>query len=106
MLLYPHFHKFNFNISFLLILCIYVFVIGVLYISYAILYPLLRKKRKKKIANRACTVTEVGPQRAVDELLYNGLFPWGTTFPGSPWVPRNFPPTKFSTNCVAVNLDR
>ena len=104
MLLYPHFHKFNFNISFLLILCIYVFVIGVLYISYAILYPLLRKK--KKIANRACTVTEVGPQRAVDELLYNGLFPWGTTFPGSPWVPRNFPPTKFSTNCVAVNLDR
>ena len=41
MLLYPHFHKFNFNISFLLILSICVFVIGVLYISYAILYPLL-----------------------------------------------------------------
>ena len=64
MLLYPHFHKFNFIISFLLILSICVFVIGVLSISYAILYPLLfcinfhRKKKKKKKKERGGTRVE------------------------------------------------
>ena len=39
LLLYPHFCKFNFNISFFVILFVCDFVTGVLFISYAILYP-------------------------------------------------------------------
>ena len=39
--------KFNFNISFFVILFVYDFVTGVLFISYAILYPLTFIEKKK-----------------------------------------------------------
>jgi len=41
MLSYPYFHKFNFNITYLVILFVCDFVNGVIFISYAILYLLL-----------------------------------------------------------------